>query len=86
MIAKTVFCNSKKECNGECQRAISKQFRSKTANLAWNLLFSSGDSSQNKIISPLSIISSIYMLGAGAGGETRDQLLSALVDMSEVRG
>jgi len=73
------------ECNGECQRAISKQFRSKTANLAWNLLFSSGDSADNKIISPLSIISSIYMLGAGAGGETRDQLLSALVDLSDVR-
>ena len=26
------------------------------------------------------------MLGAGAGGETRDQLLSALVDLSDVKG
>jgi len=69
------------ECDKKCKSAINRQFRSETTNLAWKLLFDSGESNINKVISPLSILSSIYMLGAGAGGETRDLLLSALVDL-----
>jgi len=71
-------------CDKKCKAQINKQFRKGTTNLAWKLLFDSGDSDMNKVISPLSIISSFYMLGAGAGGETQAAILDALVDMASV--
>ena len=71
-------------CDKKCQMQINKHFRKGTSNLAWKLLFDSGDSDMNKVISPLSIISSFYMLGAGAGGETQAAILDALNGMANV--
>ena len=71
-------------CDKKCKSQINKQFRKGTTDLAWKLLFDSGDSDMNKVISPLSIISSFYMLGAGAGGIPQAAILDALVDMASV--
>ena len=66
------------------EMVVRRHFKSETSNLAWKLLFSSGTSTDNKVISPLSVLSAVYMLGAGAGGETRASLINSLLDLGNI--
>jgi len=43
-----------------------------------DILFNNVDVDENMVISPLSIMGCMYMLAAGAAGETRKEILSTL--------
>jgi len=49
-----------------------------TQDLAWELLFNSGTSEENKVISPVCITGAMYMLAAGAQGETQQEIFDIL--------
>jgi len=44
----------------------------------WDLLFNSGTSSENKVISPVSIMGAMYMLAAGSTGDSQQEIIDAL--------
>jgi serpin B len=46
--------------------------------LAWELLFNSGTSEENKVISPVCITGAMYMLAAGAKGQTQQEIFDIL--------
>merc|ERR1712064_151445 len=46
-----------------------------TQDIAWELLFKSGSSEDNKVISPLCITGAMYMLAAGAKGQTQQEII-----------
>jgi len=49
-----------------------------TQDLAWELLFNSGTSEENKVISPVCITGAMYMLAAGAKGQTQQEIFDIL--------
>jgi len=49
-----------------------------TQDLAWELLFNSGTSEENKVISPVCITGAMYMLAAGAKGQTQQEIFDTL--------
>merc|ERR1712179_2389 len=50
----------------------------------WDLLFNSGNSVENKVISPMSIMGAMYMLAAGSAGDSRQEILDALTGTDDV--
>jgi serine protease inhibitor len=49
-----------------------------TQDVSWELLFKSGTSEENKVISPVCIMGAMYMLAAGARGDTQQEIFDIL--------
>jgi len=49
-----------------------------TQDVAWELLFKSGTSEENKVISPVCIMGAMYMLAAGAQGQTQQEIFDIM--------
>jgi len=63
------------------EKNLEKNVKKVTRNVGWDLLFAAGDTNQNKVISPLSIIGAMYMLAAGSKGNTQSEILDKLTGM-----
>jgi len=65
----------------QIEKYLERNVKKVTRNVGWDLLFAAGESNQNKVISPLSIIGAMYMLAAGSKGDTQSEILTKLTGM-----
>ena len=63
---------------GGRQKSMLKTSATEIRNKGIDILFNNVDVDENMVISPLSIMGCMYMLAAGAAGESRREILSTL--------